>query len=138
MSNSASKSSVRQARRRGRQAMVALRTVTVGVFAALAIYAVVAIFLTDPPPPPPWVWSVAVLVAPAVLAVYWRPAYRVPNCLFLTGASAFMIGLVGAGFGSLVAPVVGGLTLLALFFVPRDGGWQQQWGRDDTSDDARA
>ena len=117
MTRPASRSSARQ---RGRQAMAVLRAVMIAVFVSLAVYAVVAIFLTDPPPPPAWAWSVAVLVAPAVLAVYWRPAYRVPNCLFLTGASAFMLGVVGAGFGSVVAPVVGGLTIVALFFAPKD------------------
>ena len=135
MSRAPATRSSTEARRRGRQAMIALRTVAIGVFAALAIYAVVAIFLPDPPPPPPWVWSVAVLVAPAVLAVWWRPTYRVPNCLFLTGATAFMIGLVGAGFGSLVAPVVGGLTLVALFFAPRGGGQRAQQGRNGAEDD---
>jgi len=115
--------------------MVVLRTVTVGTFAALALYAVVAGFMRGAPVPPTWAWAVAESAAPAALAVYWRPAYRVPDCFFLTGASAFFIGLVAFSFGAVVAPVMGLLTLLAMPFAPRDGGWRARWGRDDAADD---
>jgi hypothetical protein len=107
------------ARRRGRLAFRVLKWVTIGVFVALPVYAIVSGFLDDPPPPPPLVFSLAALVPPAVLAVFWRPVHRTEESLFLTGASAFLIGLVGAGFGSVVAPVVGGLTIVALFFAPK-------------------
>ena len=38
----------------------------------------------------------------------------------------------------LVAPVMGLLTLLAIPFAPRDGGWRAQWGRNDAADDVQA
>src|SRR3712207_7430759 len=52
--------------------------------------------------------SVAALVAPVALAVYWRPAHRVPNCLFHTGVAAVLLGIGGLGWGSVAAPGIGG------------------------------
>lgn len=115
--------SSRQARRRGIQSLQAVTVVTVSTFLLMAIWAVVAIFV-DLPAMPPLIWEVAVLVAPIALAVFWRPAYRVPNCLWLTFCSAFFLGLGGALWGSWIAPAIGGATILAMLFVPRDGGWK--------------
>jgi len=117
-------------RRRGRQMLTAVRVVTVGMVVLMVLWMLSGAF-ADPPPMPPALWIAAVSVAPLALAVFWRPAYRVPNCLWLTGLSAWFLGLGGAGWGSVVAPVIGGATIVALFFVPRDGGRQVQWARDD-------
>ena len=124
------------ARRRGRQTRNALGVVTCGMLAFQALWAVALGFREQGAPNiPAWPWAVAVFVAPVALAVYWRPAYRVPNCFFLTGVSAVLLGLGGLLWGSVLAPAVGGATVLALCFAPRDGGWQAQWGRDE--DDAQ-
>lgn len=117
--------------------MLVLRTVTAGMFVLQAVWAIGLGFRAEGAPNmPAALWVAAVLVAPVALAVYWRPSYRVPNCLFLTGASALLLGLVGAGWGSVAAPVIGGLTLVALLFAPRDGGWRARWGRDDAAADS--
>jgi hypothetical protein len=142
--NFAPRNGTRHTRRVGRQARTVLGVITCGVFVGLALYAVTAAVMSigfshdGLPPPPPWLFSLASFAPPAALAVYWRPAYRVPQCLFVTGACAFWVGFVGAGFGSVVAPVVGGLTIVATVFAPKDGGWRAQWGHDDESDDANA
>jgi hypothetical protein len=131
-------SSTRRARRRGAQTRTALGVVTGGMVTLQAVWAVALGFRDEGAPNiPAWPWSVAVLVAPLALAVYWRPAYRIPNCFFLTGASAAVLGFFGAVWGSTVAPVVAGATVLALLLAPRDGGWVARWGRDDdrTDDD---
>lgn len=106
--------------RRGRQAMLALQIVTVGTFTLLVPWGALYFVLDHPPAVPTALWVAAVLVAPAALAVYWRPAYRVPNSLHLTGMSALLLGMGGANWGSRVAPAIGALTLLAMIFVPRD------------------
>jgi hypothetical protein len=121
--------SKRQARRRGRQAMRALQVVTVGTFLVWGSWMCLGLFSDDPPVMPAIIWELAVLVAPAALAVYWRPAYRVPNCLWLTFCSATLLGMGGAGWGSWFAPVIAGATVLALLFAPRDGGRRAQWAR---------
>jgi hypothetical protein len=97
----------------------AVRIVTVGMFALLVPWYALGFVLDDPPVVPPALWVAAVLIAPAALAVYWRPAYRVPDGLFLTAMSAVLLGMGGAGWGSRVAPAIGALTLLAMVFVPR-------------------
>jgi hypothetical protein len=117
--------------------MRAVKWINIGTFATLAVYMVAAIPLDDPPPPPTWVWAVPALVAPAALAVYWRPAYRVESCFFRTGVCAFLVGYVGFGWGSLAAPVISGATIIAMFFAPRDGGWRERWGRAQADDDRR-
>jgi hypothetical protein len=114
--------------------MLAVRWVTIGTLGTLALYAVAAIPLDDPPPPPTWAWAIPVLVAPAALAVYWRPAYRVESCFFLTGVCAFFLGFIGFGWGSLAAPIIGGATIIAMLFAPRDGGWRERWGRAEAED----
>ena len=132
-------SAARQVRHRGEQMMAVLRAVTVGTLTAFVAYVIVAaVFLTDPAPPPTWAWAVAVLVAPAALAVYWRPAYRVGRCFFLTGVTAFFLGFLGAGWGSLAAPIIGGATILAMLFAPRDGGRREARGRDEAAEHGRA
>ena len=117
--------------------MRAVKWINIGTFAALALYMVAAIPLDDPPPPPTWVWAVPALVAPAALAVYWRPAYRVESCFLRTGVCAFWVGYVGFAWGSLAAPVISGATIIAMFFAPRDGGRRERWGRDEAEDDSR-
>jgi hypothetical protein len=117
---------------------VALGVVTGGMFIFQAVWAVGLGFREQGAPNiPAWPWTIAAFVAPVALAVYWRPAYRIPNCLFLTGACAVLLGLGGAVWGSTVAPVIGGATVLALCFAPRDGGWQARWGRGEEKLDGR-
>lgn len=115
-----SRSERRQARLRGRQALWAVRLVTVGTFVAMVLYGVTAAVLDDPPVAPPALFVLPVLVPAAAAALFWRPACRVPECRWLTGASAFFLGLLGLGWGSRVAPALGLLTLLVLALAPRD------------------
>lgn len=138
MSKSGRKSARRQARRRGEQMRILLGIVTGGMFCFQALWMGILGFREQGAPNiPAWPWTIAVFVAPLALAVWWRPAYRVANCFFLTCVSAVLLGFFGAVWGSLVAPVVGGATVLALLLAPRDGGWVARWGRDDdrTDDD---
>ena len=123
--------STREARRRGRLMWRALVAVTIGMFTLRVVWAVFAAFSDDPQNMPGWLWALAALVGPAALAVYWRPAYRVPQCLFHTGFASLVLGMGGAGWGSIAAPVISGATILGLCFVPRDGGWRARWGRDE-------
>jgi hypothetical protein len=118
--------------------MFAVQWVTIGTVVGLTLYMIAAIFLDDPPPPPTWAWAVPVLVAPAALAVYWRPAYRVEGCFFFTGMSAVVLGFLGFGWGSVSAPIIGAVTIVAICFAPRDGGWRERWGRDEAEGDGRA
>jgi hypothetical protein len=127
----------RRTRRRGQQMKVALGVVAGGMAVFQAVWMVALGFREQGAPNiPAWPWSVAVFIAPVALAVFWRPAYRIPNCLFLTGACAVVLGFFGAVWGSTVAPVVAGATVLGLFLAPRDGGWVARWGRDDDVSDA--
>lgn len=108
-----------QAQRRGQRMLLALRIVTPGMYLLLVPLGILGAFeVIDTVPT--WLWEAAVLVAPIALAVYWRPAYRVPDCLWLTFLSALLLGAGGAGWGSRVAPAIGGATLVAMLFVPRD------------------
>ena len=112
-------STAAQARLRGQQMLLALRIVTPGMYGLWIVFGIFGAFGLGEGIPP-WLWEAAVLVAPIALAVYWRPAYRVPDCLWLTFLSALLLGAGGAGWGSRVAPAIGGATLVAMLFVPRD------------------
>lgn len=102
----------------GLRVLLLLRIVAPSVFCLLPVLAVLAAFgLVDTVPP--LLFEVTVLVAPVALAVYWRPAFRVPDGLWLTGLSALFLGMGGAGWGSVFAPVVGAATLLAMLVRPR-------------------
>ena len=121
-------------RRIGWRMLLALRIVTIGMFAALAVWGCIAV-LVDLPALPTWPWEVAVLVAPVALVVYWRPERRWPDpesSLFLTGVSGFLLGLAGAGWGSWLAPAIGGATVLATFLAPKAGGRRGQRQRAGT------
>jgi hypothetical protein len=118
-----------QGRRLGERTLRALQVVTIGMFVLLAMWMCSGIFVDDVPRMPSLLWVVAVLVAPAALVVYWRPAHRVPECLFLTGASALFLSLGGAAWGSWVAPVIGGVTIVGLLVAPRDPGREQSGRR---------
>jgi len=112
-------SAAAQAQRRGQQMLLALRIVAPGMYCLLVPLGILGAFeIIDTVPS--WLWEVAVLVAPIALAVYWRPAYRVPDCLWLTFLSAVLLGAGGFGWGSRVAPAIGGATLVAMLFIPRD------------------
>lgn len=106
------------AQRTGLRVRTVLRVVAPGVFVLLALLAVLGA-LDVVAGVPPQLFAVTVLVAPTALAVYWRPAYRVPEGLLLTGLSALTLGVAGAGWGSVVAPAVGAATLVGLLLVPR-------------------
>ena len=121
-------------RRIGWRTLLALRIVTIGMFALTAAYACTAVFV-DMPVIPAWPWELAVLVAPAALVVHWRPERRWPDpesSLFLTGVSGFFLGLMGAGWGSWLAPAIGGATALATFLAPKAGGRRGQRQRATT------
>ena len=113
--------SARVARRRGRLMWRVVVGVTIGML-VLRLLWLLAALVVDSVPMPGWLWAVAALVGPVAVAVYWRPAYRVPTCLFSTGFAAVMLGIGGLGWGSVAAPVIAGATLLGLLAVPRDGG----------------
>ncbi len=110
--------------------MRALQVVTIGMFVLLALWMCTGLFVDDVPRMPSVLWVVAVLVAPAALLVYWRPAHRVPECLFLTGASAFFLGLGGAAWGSWATPLIGGVTIVGWLVAPGDGGRARSGRRD--------
>ena len=120
-----------EARRRGRVMQRVLMFGAAGMLGLQAVWAAVAAFVDDPVNIPAALWAVAALVGPVAVAVYWRPAYRVPNCLFQTGAATFALGLSGVGWGSVVAPVIAGLTIVGLIVIPKDGPGRQQWGPDE-------
>lgn len=102
----------------GLRTRLLLRVVTPGVFIVQVVLFVLGAFgALDSIPAE--MYEVAVLVAPLALAVYWRPAFRVPEGLLLTGLSALLLGVAGAGWGSRMAPAVGAATLLGLLLVPR-------------------
>ena len=124
---STSKQSAEHAQRLGRRTRTALALATCGTFVSMALYMVVVAFVTisegvvgSLSAPPPWLFALPAFVPAGALVVYWRPAYRGPDSLFLTRACAFMLGLLGGGWGSIVAPVLGVLTIVGSFLAPRD------------------
>lgn len=112
----------RHARLKGRQALRAVRVVTVGTGVAMVLYAITAAFFSDPAIAPPALFVLPVLVPASAAVLFWRPAYRVPECLWLTGMSGFLLGFLGFGWGSRVAPALGLFTVLVVLLAPRDGG----------------
>lgn len=123
------------ARRRGQQVLTAVRVTSVGAVALMAVYALAAVPVDGGLPswPPAVAFTLAALVPAVAAVVYRRPAYRVPECVWLTSASAVGLGVMGLAFGSYVAPVLGGVALLALLTRPADGGTvtrPAQWDDD--------
>lgn len=109
------------ARERGRTALLLVRLTTVGAFGLLALYAVAAVFVDGglPAGPPAVAFTLATLVPLYAAVVFRRPAARVPECVWLTCASAVLLGAMGLGFGSFVAPVLGAVALVVVLTRPR-------------------
>ena len=107
-------------RRPGDRAMLVLKVVTIGTFVAIPLYIPVTLLLDDPPAPPTILFTLASLVPPAVLAVCWRPSRRPPDSRWFIFAAGFLLGFLGFGWGSAVAPVAGGLTMLGSILAPKD------------------
>lgn len=128
-------SSTKAARRRGYQVLTAVRVTTVGAFVLMVLYGIAALPVDGKLPGvvPAVGFTLCALVPAFAAAVYWRPAYRVPECVWLTSMSAVSLGLMGTAFGSYVATVLGGAALIALLARPRDGGTATrpaQWDDD--------